>query len=79
MFMGKMEKYYKDGAYTYYSLGESIHKPKDPRQSTVCSLGDLKSKPAREWLVLSQIAVAALKRMANNATPVNHQGLLRGA
>ena len=46
--------------YTNHLLVESIHTPKGPRQRTVCSLGDLRPRPAREWLKLAHKVEEAL-------------------
>ena len=75
MYLRKIERHYKDTVYTHYLLVESVHTAKGPRQRTICSLGDLKPKPAREWLKLFQDAVDALK-----ATTDSHsEHLVRGA
>jgi len=74
MYLRKIERFYKDTVYTHYLLVESIHTAKGPRQRTVCSLGDLKPKPAAEWLALFQNAVEALKQTSEAAphTPRAH-------
>ncbi len=35
--------------------------PKGPRQRTICSLGHLKPRPRKEWLLLAQKVETALK------------------
>ena len=35
--------------------------PKGPRQKTICSLGHLKPRPRKEWLLLAQKVETALK------------------
>ena len=39
--------------YVSYLLVESFMTDKGPRQRTVCSLGDLKPRPLKEWLLLA--------------------------
>ena len=39
--------------YVNYLLVESFMTDKGPRQRTVCSLGDLKPRPLKEWLALA--------------------------
>ena len=79
MYLRKIERHYKDTVYVHYLLVESVHTPKGPRQRTVCSLGDLKPKPASEWLALFQNAAAALKKLTNGVSAAGHRDLLRGA
>jgi len=74
MYLRKIERHYKDSVYVHYLLVESVHTRKGPRQKTVCSLGDLKPKPAREWLKLFQHAVDALSKLPKE---LNH--FARGA
>lgn len=76
MYLRKIERHYKDTVYTHYLLVESIHTAKGPRQRTICSLGDLKPKPGREWLKVFQDAVDALK--SSTSTP-HSEHLVRGA
>ena len=77
MYLRKVDRHYKDVVYTHYLLVESLHTPKGPRQRTVCSLGDLKPKPAQEWLALFQHAVDALKQAARKPLVPNNHALLR--
>lgn len=77
MYLRKVDRHYKDVVYTHYLLVESLHTPKGPRQRTVCSLGDLKPKPAQEWLALFQHAVDALKQATRKPLVPNNHALLR--
>ena len=52
MYLRKSRRRYKGKTYTNHLLVESVYTPKGPRQKTVCSLGDLKPRPRREWLKL---------------------------
>jgi len=53
MFLRKNTRRYKDKTYTNYMLVESVHTPKGPRQKVICSLGDLRPRPAKGWLELA--------------------------
>jgi hypothetical protein len=79
MYLRKVDRHYKDVVYTHYLLVESVHTPKGPRQRTVCSLGDLKPKPAPEWLSLFQNAVEALKQGGKKSVHSSTHPLLRRA
>lgn len=79
MYLRKIERHYKDRLYTHYLLVESIHTAKGPRQKTICSLGDLKPKPAQEWLGLFQDAVEALTRATKSVAPAPGRQFLRGS
>ena len=61
MYLRKVERHYKGRIYAHYLLVESIHTAKGPRQRIICSLGDLKPKPAEEWLSTFEKAVQALR------------------
>jgi hypothetical protein len=54
MYIRKSTRSYKGKTYTNYVLVESVHTPKGPRQTTVCSLGDLSPRPREEWLKLTR-------------------------
>jgi hypothetical protein len=62
MYLRKVRRQYKEKAYTHYLLVESVHTPKGPRQRIICSLGDLKPKPASDWLALFHKAEEALQQ-----------------
>ena len=53
MYIRKTTRKYKSRTYTNYLLVESLHTPKGPRQKVICSLGDLKPRPKKEWLKLA--------------------------
>ncbi|MBI4688044.1 MAG: hypothetical protein HY756_09760 [Nitrospirae bacterium] len=53
MYIRKTKRQYSGKTYTNYLLVESIYTSKGPRQKTICSLGDLSPRPAREWLKLA--------------------------
>jgi transposase len=52
MYVRKTKKKYKGKTYTNHLLVESVSTPKGPRQNTICSLGDLRPRPRKEWLKL---------------------------
>ena len=54
MYIRKSTRSYKGKTYTNYVLVESVHTPKGPRQTTICSLGDLSPRPREEWLKLTR-------------------------
>jgi transposase len=54
MYIRKSTRSYKGRTYTNYVLVKSVQTPKGPRQKTVCSLGDLSSRPREEWLRLTR-------------------------
>jgi len=60
MYIRKTTKKYKDTTYDNYLLVESYHTPKGPRQRTICSLGSLDPRPAKEWLKLARKVEYAL-------------------
>jgi len=61
MYIRKTTKKVKDKVYENYLLVESVMTPKGPRQRTICSLGRLKGRPRKEWLLLAQKVETALK------------------
>jgi len=61
MYIRKTTKKVKDKVYENYLLVESVMTPKGPRQRTICSLGHLKPRPRKEWLLLAQKVETALK------------------
>jgi transposase len=65
MFIRKTKRKYKDKTYTNYLLVESIHTPRGPRQKVICSLGDLRPRPAGEWRKLAHKIEDALVGQAN--------------
>lgn len=52
MYIKTTRKKYKGKEYKNYLLVESVHTSKGPRQRVICSLGDLRARPAKEWLQL---------------------------
>jgi len=54
MYIRKNIRRYRDKTYINHLLVESVHTPKGPRQKTVCSLGNLSPRPAKEWLRLAR-------------------------
>lgn len=60
MYIRKKTLRYKGKTYENYSLVESVRTPKGPRQKTICSLGNLKSRPREEWLKLAHKVESAL-------------------
>jgi len=61
MYIRKTTSKVKDKIYENYLLVESVMTPKGPRQRTICSLGHLKPRPRKEWLLLAQKVETALK------------------
>lgn len=53
MYIRKTCRKYRKKTYINYLLVESVHTPKGPRQKTICSLGDLRPRPAKEWLKIA--------------------------
>ena len=53
MYIRKTKRQYKKKTYNNYLLVESIHTSKGPRQKTICSLGDLSPRPAKDWLKIA--------------------------
>src|SRR6516164_4496665 len=54
MYIRKTVRRYKDKTYVNFLLVESVLTDKGPRQSVVCSLGDLSPKPPEQWLALAR-------------------------
>jgi transposase len=54
MYIRKSTRSYKGKTYSNYVLVESVQTPKGPRQTTICSLGDLGPRPREEWLKLTR-------------------------
>lgn len=54
MYIRKSTRPYKGKTYTNYVLVESVQTPRGPRQTTICSLGDLSPRPREEWLALTR-------------------------
>ncbi len=54
MYIRRSTRTYKGKSYTNYLLVESVQTAKGPRQKTICSLGDLKPRPHKEWLALAR-------------------------
>jgi transposase len=65
MFIRTTTRKYKDKTYTNYLLVESVYTRKGPRQKVICSLGDLRPRPAREWLKLAHKIEDALVGQAS--------------
>ncbi len=59
--MRKTIRKVKDKVYENHLLVESVMTPKGPRQRTNCSLGHLKPRPRKEWLLLAQKVETTLK------------------
>jgi transposase len=60
MFIKKNTSRQRGKTYVNYLLVESVRTPKGPRQKVVCSLGDLRPRPAQEWLLLARKVEDAL-------------------
>src|SRR2546422_960515 len=60
MYLRKASRTYKGKTYTNHLLVDSILTPKGPRQTVICSLGDLSPRPREEWLALAHKMEAAL-------------------
>jgi len=54
LYIRRSTRTYKGKTYTHYLLVESVQTAKGPRQQTICSLGDLKPRPHKEWLALAR-------------------------
>jgi transposase len=54
MYIRKTTSTVRSKTYTNYLLVESVSTPKGPRQKTICSLGSLEPRPARQWLELAR-------------------------
>jgi transposase len=61
MYIRKVTSKHAGKTYTKYVLVESIRTPSGPRQRVICSLGDLRPRPAAEWLELVQKVESALQ------------------
>ncbi|GAF75225.1 unnamed protein product [marine sediment metagenome] len=61
MYIKETTKKAKNKVYENYLLAESLITPKGPRQRTICSLGHLKERPRKEWLILARKVETALK------------------
>ena len=79
MFIRKTTRKYKDKTYTNHLLVESVYTPKGPRQKVICSLGDLRPRPAGEWLKLAHKIEDALVGQANlfEAPDAEVEGIVR--
>src|SRR4030042_5237609 len=53
MYIRKSTRKYGGKTYTNHLLVESLQTPNGPRQKTICSLGDLGPRPAKDWLKLA--------------------------
>ena len=60
MYLRKSIRTYKGKTYTNYLLVESVQTEKGPRQKTICSIGDLGPRPAKEWLRIAHKVENAL-------------------
>lgn len=60
MYLRKSVRNYKGKTYTNYLLVESVQTDRGPRQKTICSLGDLSPRPAKEWLRIAHKVENAL-------------------
>jgi transposase len=61
MYVRKVVSTHGGKRYEKYVLVESVRTPKGPRQKVVCSLGDLRPRPAAEWLELACRVEQALR------------------
>jgi transposase len=71
MYIRRSTRTYKGKTYTNYVLVESVLTAKGPRQRTVCSLGDLKPRPHKEWLALARKLENALAGQADLLQPTD--------
>ena len=71
MYLRRSTRTYKGKTYTNYVLVESVLTLKGPRQRTVCSLGDLKPRPHKEWLALARKLKNALTGQADLLQPAD--------
>ena len=71
MYIRKTVRRAKNGkTYENYLLVESVMTPKGPRQKVICSLGNLKPRPAKEWLALAhKVEQALLGQLSLDITP----------
>ncbi|MBI4688873.1 MAG: IS1634 family transposase, partial [Nitrospirae bacterium] len=60
MYLRKSVRTYKGKTYTNYLLVESVQTERGPRQKTVCSIGDLGPRTAKEWLKIAHKVENAL-------------------
>jgi transposase len=60
MYIRKSKTTIKGKTYVNYVLVKSVMTPKGPRQRSICSLGNLKPRPAAEWLALAHKVEEAL-------------------
>jgi transposase len=60
MYIRKSTRQGRSKTYTNYMLVESHLTPKGPRQTVVCSLGDLSPRPTADWLKLAHRVESAL-------------------
>lgn len=60
MFIRQAKRTYKGKTYVNYLLVDSFRTEKGPRQKTICSLGDLSPRSAKEWLKLAHKVESAL-------------------
>ena len=65
MFLKKNTKKDKGKEYYQYVLVESVRTPNGPRHKSIVSLGDLSSRPAKEWLKLVRKVEEALAGQLN--------------
>ncbi len=61
MYIRKVTSRYGAKTYVKYVLVESIRTKSGPRQKVICSLGDLRPRPAAQWLDLVHRVEAALR------------------
>ena len=69
MYIRRSTRTYKGKTYTNYVLVEAVLTPRGPRQRTVCSLGDLKPRPHKDWLALARKLENALAGQADLLQP----------
>src|ERR1700751_3486879 len=69
MYIRRSTRTYKGKTYTNYALVEAVLTPKGPRQRTVCSLGDLKPRPHKDWLAPARKLEKALAGKADLLQP----------
>jgi transposase len=69
MYIRRSTRTYKGKTYTNYVLVEAVLTPRGPRQKTVCSLGDLKPRPHKDWLALARKLENALAGQADLLQP----------
>jgi hypothetical protein len=69
MYIRRSTRTYKGKTYTNYVLVEAVLTPRGPRQKAVCSLGDLKPRPHKDWLALARKLENALAGQADLLQP----------